>query len=102
MRWTSHMQECLAQIEAQQNDPLDKTLLQCVKIQLIADKALKATSHDANMESDAALHPPPSLFAQEMLTQLNALKLAMDDSMSQNGKSICTCRLTTVVTLHCH
>jgi hypothetical protein len=34
MRWTSHMQECLNQIESQQDHPLDKILVQYVKIQL--------------------------------------------------------------------
>lgn len=81
------MQECLAQIEAQHDDPLDKTLVQCVRIQLIADKAMKAASHDANVDPDDTLRPPPSLFAQEMLTQLGALKLSMIDTISQDGKS---------------
>jgi hypothetical protein len=87
MRWTSHMQECLIEVETQQDDPLDKILVQYVKIQLIADKAMKAASHDANTDPDDGMHPPPSLFAQEMLTQLNTLKTTMVDSTAQDGKS---------------
>jgi hypothetical protein len=67
------MQECLIQVEAQQDDPLDK--------------AMKAASHDANVNPDDGLHPPPSLFAQEMLTQLNTLKTTMVNSTAQDGKS---------------
>jgi hypothetical protein len=87
MRWTSHMQECLNQIESQQDHPLDEILVQYVKIQLVADKAIKAASHDANVDPDDGLHPPPSLFAQEMLTQLKTLKSTMVDSTAQDGKS---------------
>jgi hypothetical protein len=81
------MQECLDQVETQQDDPLDKTLVQYVKIQLIADKATKAASHDANVNPDDGPYPPPSLFAQEMLTQLKALKTTMVDAIAQDGKS---------------
>jgi hypothetical protein len=87
MRWSSHMQDCLGQIEAQNDDPLDKTLVQCVRIQLIADKAMKAASHDVNVDPYDSLRPPPSLFAQEMLTQLGTLKSTMVDDLSQDGKS---------------
>ncbi|KAM0708904.1 hypothetical protein Q7P35_002940 [Cladosporium inversicolor] len=85
MRWTSHMQDCLAQIEAQDDDPLDRTLVHCVRIQLIADKAMKAASHDVNVDPYDSLRPPPSLFAQEMLTQLGTLKSAMVDALSQDA-----------------
>jgi len=88
MRWSSHMQDCLGQIEAQNDDPLDKTLVQCVRIQLIADKAMKAASHDVNVDPYDSLRPPPSLFAQEMLTQLGTLKSTMVDALSQDGMSI--------------
>lgn len=88
MRWTSHMQDCLAQIEAQDDDPLDRTLVHCVRIQLIADKAMKAASHDVNVDPYDSLRPPPSLFAQEMLTQLGTLKSAMVDALSQDGRPI--------------
>lgn len=81
------MQECLGQIEAQNDDPLDKTLVQCVRIQLIADKAMKAASHDVNVDPYDSLRPPPSLFAQEMLTQLGTLKSTMIDPLSQDGTS---------------
>ena len=82
------MQDCLSQIEAQDDDPLDKTLVHCVKIQLIADKAMKAASHDVNVDPYDSLRPPPSLFAQEMLTQLGTLKSTMVDASSQDGRSI--------------
>jgi hypothetical protein len=88
MRWTSHMQDCLGEIEAQHDEPLDKVLVQCVQIQLIADKAMKAASHDVNVDPYDSLRPPPSLFAQEMLTQLGTLKSTMVDPTSQDGKSI--------------
>jgi len=81
------MQDCLGQIEAQHDDPLDKTLVQCVKVQLIADKAMKAASHDLNVDPYDSLRPPPSLFAQEMLTQLGTLKTTMFDSLTQDGRS---------------
>jgi hypothetical protein len=87
MRWTSHMQDCLNQIEAQDDDPLDRTLVRCVKIQLIADKAMKAASHDVNVDPYDSLRPPPSLFAQEMLTQLGTLKSTMVDALSHDGRS---------------
>jgi len=82
------MQDCLSEIEARHDDPLDKMLVQCVKIQLVADKAMKATSHDANVDPYDSLRPPPSLFAQEMLTQLGTLKSTMVDPVSQDGESI--------------
>jgi hypothetical protein len=81
------MQECLIQVETQQDHPLDKILVQYVKIQLIADKAIKAASHDANVDPDDGLQPPPSLFAQEMLTQLKSLKSTMVDTTAQDGES---------------
>lgn len=84
------MQECLLQVEAQQDDPLDKTLVQCIRIQLVADKAMKAASYDANTDPDDALHPPPSLFAQEMLSQLNTLKSTIVDSTVPDSKHTCS------------
>jgi hypothetical protein len=84
MRWTSHMRDCLAQIEAQQECPLDETLVQCVRIQLIADKAIKAASYDANVNPDDTLQPPPCLFAQEMLTQLKMMKSTMADPIARD------------------
>ena len=91
------MQDCLGQIEAQHDDPLDKTLVQCVKIQLIADRAMKAASHDVNVDPYDSLRPPPTLFAQEMLTQLATLKSNMAEDMLQDGKPI----LALSVCLHC-
>ena len=88
------MQDCLARIEAQDDDPLDKTLVQCVKIQLVADKAMKAASHDVNVDPYDSLRPPPSLFAQEMLTQLGTLKSSLAETLSQDGKSSISAPLT--------
>lgn len=80
------MQDCLERIEAQEDDPLDKTLVQCVRIQLIADKAMKAASHDVSVDPYGSLRPPPNLFAQEMLTQLGTLKSTLADTLSQDGR----------------
>lgn len=86
MRWTSHMQECLQDIEAQGEDPLDGTLVQYVKIQLIAEKSMSSGARDANLEPDAGMQPPPYLFAQEMLGQLGHFRSAITHDLSQNGK----------------
>lgn len=94
MRWSSHMQDCLARIEAQDDDPLDKTLVQCVRIQLVADKTMKAASHDVNVDPYDSLRPPPSLFAQEMLTQLGTLKSLLAETLSQDGMSSISVPLT--------
>lgn len=89
MRWTTHMQECLDEIEARREDPLDGSLVQYVKIQLIAEKAMSLESYDANIQPDARLQPPPYLFAQEMLGQLGQMRPAITDVLSHNGKSRC-------------
>lgn len=86
MRWTSHMQECLNDIEARREDPLDDTLVQYVKIQLIAEKSMSSGAPDANLEPDAGMQPPPYLFAQEMLGQLGQLRSAITHDLSQNGE----------------
>lgn len=88
MRWTPHMQECLDEIDARQENPLDKHLVQSVKIQLIVEKSLQATSRDLFTVADLSMQPPPCLFAQEMLTQLSMLKSSMIDTLSQDGESL--------------
>lgn len=87
MRWTAHMQEFLNELEVRREDPIDEILVQCVKIQLIAEKAMKLESYDANTELDASLHPPPHLFAQELLSQLSQLRASMPDAVAHNGTS---------------
>lgn len=91
MRWTPHMQECLEEIEARQENPLDSHLVQSVKIQLVVEKALQATGRDLFTAADFSMQPPPHLFAQEMLTQLAILKSSMIDLLSQDGESVFLC-----------
>lgn len=89
MRWTAHMQDCLDEIEARHEDPLDRNLVQYVKTQLIAEKAMSLESYDANIQPDSRLHPPPYLFAQELLGQLSQVRSTTIDASSQNGKYHC-------------
>lgn len=88
MRWTPHMQECLDLIEARQEGSFDKHLVQCVKIQLIVEKALQASGRDSFTGAVVTVQPPPYLFAQEMLTQLELLKSSMIETYSQDSESI--------------
>jgi len=88
MRWTAHMQECLYEIEAYREAPLDDVLVQCVKIQLIADKAIKSASLDVNIGLGSDFQPPPNLLAQELLTQLGHLRSSMVDAIWQEGKFV--------------
>jgi hypothetical protein len=88
MRWTAHMQECLQEIEARREAPLDDALVQFVRIQLIADKAINSASLDVNIELDSYFRPPPNLFAQEMLAQLGRLRSSMGTATWQEGKLI--------------
>ena len=82
------MQECLQEIEARREAPLDDTLVQFVRIQLIADKAINSASLDVNIELDSYFRPPPNLFAQEMLAQLGRLRSSMGTAIWQEGKLI--------------
>lgn len=86
MRWTAHMQECLHEIEAHREAPLDDVLVQCVKIQLIADKAIKSAALDVNIDLGPNFQPPPGLFAQELLTQLERLRSSMSIAIRQERK----------------
>jgi len=86
MRWTAHLQECLHEIETRREGPLDDALVQCVTIQLIADKAINSASLDVNIELDPYFRPPPNLFAQEMLTQLGQLRSSMSATTWQQSK----------------
>lgn len=86
MRWTAHLQECLHEIEARREAPLDEVLVQCVKIQLIADKSINSASLDVNMELEPCFRPPPNLFAQEMLAQLGRLRSSMGAATWQESK----------------
>ena len=88
MRWTAHLQECLHEIEARREAPLDDALVQCVRIQLIADKAINSALLDVNMELDPYFRPPPNLFAQEMLAQLGRLRSSMGTATWQEGELI--------------
>jgi hypothetical protein len=88
MRWTAHLQECLHEIEARREAPLDDALVQCVRIQLIADKAINSALLDVNMELDPYFRPPPNLFAQEMLAQLGRLRSSMGTPTWQEGELI--------------
>jgi hypothetical protein len=90
MRWTAHLQECLHEIEARREAPLDDVLVQCVRIQLIADKLINLASPDVNLELDPYFRPPPNLFAQEMLAQLGRLRSSMGTATWQESKSACT------------
>jgi hypothetical protein len=88
MRWTAHMQECLQGIEARREASLDDALVQCVRIQLIADKAINSASLDVNIELDSYFRPPQNLFAQEMLAQLGRLRSSMGTAIWHEGKLI--------------
>jgi len=80
------MQECLHEIEAHREAPLDDILVQCVKIQLIADRSIKSASLDVNVDLGPNFQPPPNLFAQELLTQLGLLKSSMSTAIWQERK----------------
>jgi hypothetical protein len=88
MRWTAHLQECLHEIEARREASLDDALVQCVKIQLIADKAINSASLDVNIELDPYFRPPPNLFTQELLAQLGRLRSSMGTATWQEGELI--------------
>ena len=88
MRWTVHMQECLQEIEARCEAPLYDALVQCVRVQLIADKAINSASLDVNIELDFYFRPPQNLFAQELLAQLGRLRSSMGTAIWQEGKLI--------------
>lgn len=98
MRWTPHMQECLEVIEARQEASFDKHLVQCVKIQLIVERALQATGRDLFTGTVVTMQPPPYLFAQEMLTQLALLESSMVDTFSQDSEPISHCESNDIVT----
>jgi hypothetical protein len=88
MRWTAHLQECLHEIEARREAPSDDALVQCVRIQLIADKAINSASLDVNVELDPYFRPPPNLFMQEMLAQLGRLRSSMGTATWKEGELI--------------
>lgn len=81
------MQDCLDEIEAQNMSALDQILVQRVKIQLAAEKCARSTSYDASSDPDTRSDPPPGLFAQEMLTQLNRMSSDITSQQLQDGES---------------
>jgi hypothetical protein len=86
MRWTAHLQECLQEIEARREAPLDDALVQCIRFQLIADKAINSALLDVNIELDPYFRPPPNLFTQELLAQLGRLRSSMGAATWQEGE----------------
>ncbi|KAK0334953.1 hypothetical protein LTR91_003741 [Friedmanniomyces endolithicus] len=74
LRWTPHMEECLRDLDGRREHVLDQSLVQQVRLQLVAERATLTRAYENVMEPRTTLRPSPVLYAQALLSHLDEIR----------------------------
>ncbi|KAK1820276.1 hypothetical protein LTR12_005283 [Friedmanniomyces endolithicus] len=74
LRWTPHMEECLRDLDSRREHVLDQSLVQQVRLQLVAERATLTRAYENVMEPRTTLRPSPVLYAQALLSHLDEIR----------------------------
>lgn len=78
LRWTSHMDECLAVLEREKEHPSDETLVALVRYQLVCDEAHKLMVQDVMGEVSKT---PTYIFRKGLLARLQQVRDSIPASL---------------------
>jgi hypothetical protein len=92
------MDECLQVLEERKECPNDEVLVQQVRLQLIVEKMVLGTFHDAAMEFPEPARELPSLYPKIVYAQLHDIKTKLLAQPQTHGKLLCIKR--SMVTTH--
>lgn len=85
LRWSLHLEECLAILEREQEWAQDKTLTTMVRLQLIADEAHKLLQQDIMKGENT---PTPSFVHHKaLMNRLQDIREGMSPSVETHRKS---------------
>lgn len=83
LRWTPHMEDCLAVLEREMDHPSDAQLVFLVKIQLVAEEAQKLLVRDVIGDSSQA---PTYVFKKGLLSQLQEIRGGLPPRLADSCK----------------
>ncbi|KAK4555207.1 hypothetical protein LTR86_007503 [Recurvomyces mirabilis] len=83
LRWTSHMDDCLLELEKQKADPLDELLVHLVKIQRVVDRANEAENSGVQSAPSTPYDIRPTLYPQALLVHLDSIAEQIPASVKQ-------------------
>ena len=81
LRWTTHMDECLATLERSGESQSDEVLCTLIKLQLIADEAQKLLVRDVMGDLEGA---PTYAFKKGMLHRLQEIRSSITTITASN------------------
>ncbi|KAK3640069.1 hypothetical protein LTR56_012044 [Elasticomyces elasticus] len=84
LRWTAHMEDCLVDLENRREYPQDQLLVQQVRLQLAAERAIVVRWYDQSMLRNVS-HTPPHLYAQALLCHLEEVRSSAPLELQQNS-----------------
>ncbi|KAK3617826.1 hypothetical protein LTR56_025036 [Elasticomyces elasticus] len=85
LRWTAQMEDCLVDLESRLEYPQDQLLVQQVRLQLAAERAIVVRWYDQSMLRNVS-HTPPHLYAQALLCHLEEVRSSATLELQQNRK----------------
>ncbi|RAK96591.1 Zn(II)2Cys6 transcription factor [Aspergillus ibericus CBS 121593] len=86
LRWTSHMDECLRQVDEQQECINDGILVQQVRLQLVMDKLSLGRWYGGSSKSLESMRPSPAVYLRPMQTQLQSQLQVIMSRLSSHSK----------------
>ncbi|KAM0282911.1 hypothetical protein ACHAQH_002721 [Verticillium albo-atrum] len=86
MRWTKHMEDCLAILEKSEETPNDHTLIAMVRLQLIYDEAVNMPSP---YDMSGCQGPPPIMYIKALSTKLHTTYQGLSPEVKANGLVAC-------------
>ena len=70
LRWSSHLEDCLLELDKNQEWPGDELLVHMVKMQLVIEKATLHHWYGTVMEPTDHARTPPTFYVQALRAQL--------------------------------
>lgn len=80
------MNDCLRELEAQNETPLDAVLVQMVRAQLIVEKASVASWYDNAFDPSPAAGSTAGIYARALQAELEGLQVQPPAHLQQNGE----------------
>ncbi|KAK0314598.1 hypothetical protein LTR01_001422 [Friedmanniomyces endolithicus] len=80
LRWTPHMEECLRDLDSRREHVLDQSLVQQVRLQLVAERATLMRAYENVMEP-----PPIQLHAYAAQLSINEVALSGDPAVKDKA-----------------
>ncbi len=80
------MEDCLRDLDTRRECVLDQSLVQQVRLQLVAERATLTRAYENVMEPRTTLRPSPVLYAQALLSHLDDIRTSTSPVLHQCGK----------------